>query len=425
MVQWRVGFKRMRTIAAIFLCLSFWASAAARGAEHQVRVPLEDGRLSVATLTQGLARLVHVPALAVDSDASINLGGLRGMIWVKAFNAALGRGCRIDAEPDALVLSADPQQLPGTIRGVKRAVRLFTAAAAPRATAAQRRTYGLLLPQQLSQSRPLVVLVHGLDCDGSDWGAMAALLQKADYQVAYFRYPNDQPLEQSAAAFTDQMRAVRETFPKLTVDVVTHSMGALVARAYVEGKQYAGGVRHLVLIAPPNHGSPWAILRPILEVHEHYELWRHNPDWHWTWMITDGLGAAGSDLEPGSSFLKGLNDQPRRPGVRYTIIAGSHTPWQQWEARGLQAAQACLPDPIAGLWGIRQCRRQVRQWAKRIVNQNEKNDGVVSIQSAALAGVSDLVILPVDHESLYRAPAGDPSSVPPAAWPTLADRLEQ
>jgi pimeloyl-ACP methyl ester carboxylesterase len=412
----------MRTLATIFLCLSFWAVPAAKGAVHQVRLPLENGRLTVATLTQGLAELLHVPTLAVDSDASINLGGLRGMIWVKAFNAALGEGCRIDAEPDALVLSADPRKLPDSLRGIKGAVRLFTAAAAPQATATQRREYGLLLPQQLSQSRPLVVLVHGLDCDGSDWGAMAGLLRKADYQVAYFRYPNDQPLDQSAAAFTRQMRALRDTFPALTVDVVTHSMGALVAREYIEGKQYAGGVRHLVLIAPPNHGSAWAILRPLLELHEHYELWRHNPNWHWIWMITDGLGGAGSDLEPESSFLKHLNDLPRRAGVRYTIIAGSHTPWQGWEAKGLKAADQCLPDSIAHLWGVRQCRQQIARWAKRIENQNEKSDGVVSLHSARLAGVGDVVILPVDHEALYCA--GNQDS-PPAAWPILADRLGQ
>ncbi len=402
----------------LLFCLVAALPLSGAAAVHEVRVPLQQGRLTVGTLSRGLARVMHAPGLEIDSNASIDLSGVRGMLWIKAFNAALGDGCRIEAASDALVLSADPQKLPRSLGSVKEAIRLFTAAAAPEATAAQRRQYGLHLPSQLSADRPLVVLVHGLDCDGSDWSAMAELLERANYQVAYFRYPNDESVVQSSNEFARQMVALRQAHPKLTVDVVTHSMGGLVARGYIEGNRYEGGIRHLVLIAPPNHGSTWAMFRLLLEVHEHYELWRHNPQWHWTWMITDGLGEAGSDLMPGSRLLASLNDGPRRQGVRYTIIAGSHTPWQKWERRSLNAIAKGVPDSIENWWGIRQGLGQIRRWSSAIKQHNGQSDGVVSIQSARLPGVSDVVVLPVDHEALYCGTGG-----PPAAWPVVADRL--
>ena len=44
-----------------------------------------------------------------------------------------------------------------------------------------------------------------------------------------------------------------------SVDIIAHSMGALVSRKYLAAQQYLGGVRgnveNLVMISPPNHGS--------------------------------------------------------------------------------------------------------------------------------------------------------------------------
>ncbi len=39
------------------------------------------------------------------------------------------------------------------------------------------------------------------------------------------------------------------------VNIVTHSMGSLVARSYVQGNSYASDVDNLIMIAPPNKGS--------------------------------------------------------------------------------------------------------------------------------------------------------------------------
>src|SRR5258708_18906582 len=99
-------------------------------------------------------------------------------------------------------------------------------------------------------------------------------------------------------------------------------MGGLVGRGYIEDAGYAGGIDRLILVGTPNAGSKWTSYRLLLETKEQYMEWKHDPQWSWTWAITDGLGEAGDDLTPHSKFLEHLNTLPRRDGVRYTIIAG-------------------------------------------------------------------------------------------------------
>jgi pimeloyl-ACP methyl ester carboxylesterase len=386
----------------------------------EARVALHDGRLSVAALSQLLESRLHMPAIKVDSRASIDLKGLGGSLFIKALDRSLGRACDLEISGQSLVVRLDSRALPGNVEEVRRAIRIFTEVAAPDATGAQRRGYGILLPQVVDPGRPLVLLIHGLDCDRTVWAPMARLLGDKGYQVAYFSYPSDQPIAESAALLSAHMHALREQFPHMTLDIVAHSMGALVARMYVEGKGYAGGVDHLILLAPPNHGSPWAGYRIVLEAQEHYRLWRHNPRWRWTWMITDGLGEAGEELEPGSDFLEGLDKLPRRGGVQYTIVAGDQSSFARVEADGVEAAANVVPAPARQWWGMRQYRSALKRFAVEIRREKSQGDGPVPIQSTRLPGVSDVVIVPADHVALYCPVDGNP----PAAWPIIWDRLK-
>ena len=148
-------------------------------------------------------------------------------------------------------------------RALTRAVRAYTAAAAPQATAAQAARYGLRLPERFDPSRPLVVMVHGLDCDCVNWGGMAQCLIGEGYAVAPFTYPSDQPIADSAALFGENMTALRRAFPAAEVNVLAYSMGGLVGRAYVEGPDYDGGVRRLIMVGTPNTGSGWSRVRRV------------------------------------------------------------------------------------------------------------------------------------------------------------------
>jgi triacylglycerol esterase/lipase EstA (alpha/beta hydrolase family) len=412
----------MRWMARV--CLSIvtlvLVASTASAAPMEARVALHDGRLSTADLTRVLLDDFHLSGMSLDVG-KIDMNGLAGTALVRSLNAALGDGCNVKVHPDALVLHVDSEKLPHNLSDAKLAVRVFTATAAPVATAAQKRSYGLLMPRQVDPHRPMVVLVHGLDCNRSNWFPMADLLIGDGFQVAYFTYPSDGPLEESAGLLTRDMKALRDDFPQLPLNIVAHSMGGLVARRYVEGDDYAGGVKHLILLGTPNLGSHWAAYRIGLEIQEHYQLWRHEKDWSPTWMITDGLGEAGRDLKPTSYFLKSLNARPRREDVAYTIVAGSQHPIYPMTANALEKCANVVPTRAQHWWGFRQTESALHHASEKIRSKSGTSDGPVSIKNTQLGGVDDFLVLPADHASLYYPVDGKP----PAAWAIIRDRLNR
>ncbi|MGB7158462.1 MAG: hypothetical protein WBD40_10385, partial [Tepidisphaeraceae bacterium] len=352
-------------------------AAPASALTQTLRVPLHEGRLRTGDLSEDLRKRIRVPNYAW-LETEIDLTGLRGSLFIAAWNKSLGEGCNVAIDNDALVVRIDTEKLPDEVDEAKLAARVFTEVAAPKASADQKRFYGLLLPQEVDESRAMTILVHGLDCNRINWAPMASYLEGQGHQVAYFTYPSDQPLADSAAMLRDRVNGLREVFPNLLINVLTHSMGALVAREFIEGPDYTGGIERLIMIAPPNHGSKWASLRWALEVQEHYYLWRDEPTWHPTWAITDGLGEAGRDLKAKSPFIKQLNDRPRREGVRYTIIAGNQHPAARMSASAVDGTARIIPRGARHWWGFRQTYRGLRHAAEDLRDAEASSDGPVT-----------------------------------------------
>ena len=400
---------RAKIVAGLVAGLSLLVAASrADAATHDVRIPVRGGQVRLADVSRSLCRELGLPPLNVGIGA-VDVATLSEPACAAARDRALCDGCQVSVNPDALVLHFDQDRFPRGVDGMRAALRVLTAIARPRATAAQAARYGLLMPAAFDPSRPLVVLVHGLDC--ANWTDMHELLARGGYQVATFNYPSDQPVADSAALFADRMTLLRRTFPRASVDVVAHSMGGLVARAYVEGDSYAGGVDRLILIGTPNAGTGWSRARMLLEWQEHYMLWRHDPRWRPSWMITDGLGEAGRDIRPGSAFLKSLNARPRRDGVRYTVIAGSQSPVSRVAADSVAK--------VAGWRGFGPLRRGLGGVADKLRGRATGGDGPVSVKSTRLKGVDDFVLLQADHATLYFGSGTNP----PAAWPVVRNRL--
>lgn len=386
----------------------------------EARVKLRDGRIETADVSAALLSSFGLKGVEFDCG-SVELKSLEGTTFIRALNTALGEGCNVRVSDEALVLKVDPKKLPRNLSDAKLAVRTFTAVAAPDATAAQRRFYGMLLPQHVDPDRRMVVLVHGLDCNRTNWFPMADLLVGEGFQIAYFTYPSDGPLEDSAAMLAREMTQLRERFPNVSTDIIAHSMGGLVARRYVEGDAYAGGVEHLILLGTPNLGSRWATYRLALEVEEHWQLFRREKDWSPTWMITDGLGEAGRDLKPTSRFLTELNSRPRRAGVAYTIVAGAQHPVYTMTGNTLDSCADIVPQRASKWWGLRHTVSALRKGAKNMHSKTGSSDGPVSVKSTQLQGVDDYLCLPVDHVALYYPVNGQQ----PAAWDVIKDRLSR
>ena len=395
------------------------AASPAFGAVHEHRIPLDHGKLRIHDLNAALCQDLDLPACPAGGE--IDLASPLGADFLLAVNACLWHGCSVELAPGgAAMLHVDPAPVPGKCEALRRLTRVWVAEQAPQATAAHARHWGLQLPAaRIDPARPLVILIHGLDADVSDCLPMGELLGQSGRQVAYFSYPGDQPIVDSAALLARCLGELRSRFPTLRLDLIGHSMGGLVAREYVEGPAYRGGVERLILIATPNAGSSWARLRILLSLEENYHLRRDDPNWHWSWLITEGLGEAGADLLPGSEFLNALNARPRRAGVRYTIVAGNHSGVSRVEANVIDAIAGWMPIRARGWWGFGHCYRGLGYAADHFRTTTDTSDGPVAVESAKLSGVTDFVLLPADHMSLYLPLDGRA----PAAWPVIQARL--
>ena len=327
-------------------------------------------------------------------------GLLAGLVIVASANAA-----------SADVLSS--------IDSIKQAIRNYTAIAEPEATAEQFRNYGLFPPEKIDSSKPLVVLIHGVDMTRTDLNPMASRLTAAGLQVACFCYPEDQPIADDVQFLHDRISAIRSDHARLKINIVSFSMGGLVARGYVEGDLYDGNVDRLILIAPPNHGSSWAYLEWAAKVREQAYLMQYDPHWKPTWFITSGLCEAGRDMQPDSQFLTDLNKLPRRAGVRYTIIEGDQHIVQRIGGDAVDAAAKAIPKPVADTDAGQLFGAVLKLGSDTIKAPHVDSDGPVSLESAQLDGVTDVVTVHADHEAMI----DDDVANPPASWETVHDRL--
>ncbi len=414
-----IGGAWVTRVAAAIFCVAAaipaLGAAPEPAAAHDVRLPLHDGKVRMSDVGAVLCREFKLGNISVPAG-EFDLQGGDGPRFVTALNASLGEGCCLSLVPGAVVFHVEPAKLPSGCERAQRAARALIAIESPKATAALGQLYGLHLPERVDVRVPLVILIHGLDCNIGVWGEMSGRLQAAGYQVGLFGYPSDGPIDDSARLLTDEMTRLRVRYPGLDVSFVCHSMGGLVARDYIEGPHYRGGVSHLIMVGTPNAGSKWVRYHLALKAQQQYFLWKYQPDWSVTWAITDGVGEAADDLHPGSPFLKSLNARPRRDGVKYTIVAGNHHPADLIEADWVETVAGWAPTRVSGWWGIRQCRTRLIAKAETLRAAPCDCDGPVTLESARLTGVNDYQIVPADHASLVWG-------LQAAAWPIIKDRL--
>ena len=194
---------------------------------------------------------------------------------------------------------------------------------------------------------PSIVLLHGLGRTRYSLWPVAREAMRRDYRVHNLGYPSRRaPIEELAERVG---RRVRDIAGDGTVDVVTHSMGGIVLRAAVAADVLpAASIRRVVMLAPPNHGSE---LTDRLRDYLVYRL---------------ALGPAAQQI--------GTDDEsvPRRlppPPVEVGIIAG---------------------------------RRSTNPLFSRVLGA--EGDGKVTVASAQLDGMRELVVVDRSHTFIMWAP---------------------
>lgn len=400
-------------------------SAASKAVEF--RLPVRQGELSLVALAAVFGPEVGLlpapPATATapagPHPSTINLSGDRGPTFVRHLSATLGPGCEgsLNAAGDALDLRVDRKALWTDDLARRRLARLVATGRADRAPDVADRGFGLTLPKTVDPARPLVVLVHGLASDNGIWGSMADQLTADGQQVAYFRYSDVDAISAAGDLLADCLADLRLASPAMPVRVVAHSMGGLVARHYLEGATFHGGVDRLVMLGTPNHGSDCSNYRWMLELYQHYCEGKGDASWSLRQVASECNGAAGRDLKPGSAFLAALNGGQRRSGVKYTVVAGNRNAFRNHTAGWVENTGEVFPNATVNWVGVRHVRWALSERAKSMRTVDSSSDGVVPLDSAKLEGVDDFVVVNADHVALA-------CGHPPAAWDVVRARLK-
>lgn len=372
---------------------------------RRVEVKLVDGHLHLGDLVRALLAEFELDGDELPlPDSRVDLRGMRGSLVLLSARQLLREtvSFRRDLAGDRLVVTIDRVR----VREVRRELRAALAALGGRLlredTAA--RAYALPIPEPLDATRPLVVLIHGVESDPGSWHDLREYLAAPPRacQVTTFAYPNDEAAERVAVELSTRLRGLGAQ----PVAIVAHSFGGLVARSVIEDPALdPGNVRTLVLIGTPNAGSNLAGLRVALELADALRDTRDGERFasklppilvdHWR----DGLGEAGGDLLPGSVLLTRLAQRARNPDVTYHAVLGTRSLLSEAQLADVRAAATRqLDDHVLG----RVAQRRIERWLEDLDELLDgRGDGVVSVARGRLAGVEP-VLLPLDHVGLIR-----------------------
>jgi pimeloyl-ACP methyl ester carboxylesterase len=190
-----------------------------------------------------------------------------------------------------------------------------------------------------------VVMLHGLASHPLAMNGLKRRLRREGFAICAPAYPSmSATVEQVLELIDSQLEAGP---PGRPLYFVTHSLGGLLARAYI-ARHAPANLRRVVMLAPPNQGS------------EYVDHFGRLP------LFRAALGPLAADA--GTSPV-GLAH--RLPPVSYEvgIIAGRRAlnPLSYW----------LLPQP---------------------------NDGIVSVNSTRLAGMRDHLVVPYPHRLMLNAP---------------------
>ncbi|MGL5002658.1 MAG: lipase family alpha/beta hydrolase, partial [Casimicrobium sp.] len=145
-----------------------------------------------------------------------------------------------------------------------------------------------------SASGRVILLHHGYAHSGAVWSRTTSALEKLGYRVYTIDQPLYAPIDTMADRLATRIHDVMAKTSAQKITIVAHSMGGLVARAYLR-KYGSARIDQLVTVGTPHHGTFHAYLAG---------------------------GTNGKQMRPGNAWLAELNKAP--VPVPFTSIYSLH-----------------------------------------------------------------------------------------------------
>lgn len=191
---------------------------------------------------------------------------------------------------------------------------------------------------ELAKADECVIFVHGLGRTENSLDYMSREINKQGYLVINKSYPSTaETVEELAAKNIPDWIKICKGMEK--INFVTHSMGGIMVRYFLEKMERPENLGHVVMMAPPNHGS---------ELVDNFGS-----------FTSAFLGPANAQLGTDSDSLP---NQLGPADYSLGIIAGSET-----------------ANPLTHFVF------------------NEPNDGKVTVESSKLEGMADHIVVPYTH----------------------------
>ena len=362
-------------------------------------VKASDGKVALADLFRAAARMNGYDDSELRDalpECRVSLDSAAGRWTLRAFNRVMRPCVRAETSDSSLHVYVDRVASQEWINDCKSDVRWAWSKLDWRSDAPD---YGItLLEDSDNGGKDIGVMIHGLNSEPEDLSALVPVIRSANLAPATFRYPNDQPIVDSAELLAQELNQLKNRFPNRRVRLLTHSMGGLVARAVIESELDPRIVSQLIMIAPPNHGSSLAKIAGLMDCYEFFV----DPDKRrvetLVESVADGLGEATADLQPHSVFLDRLNGGKRNPDVRYTILLGAAGPMNVEEMNDLRGSVRDYTDDNRYLRFVTSKLNNALDDLDEVVQ--DKGDGAVSIARGRLEGASDTMVFPFSHASI-------------------------
>ncbi len=209
-------------------------------------------------------------------------------------------------------------------------------------------SYILLIPIVCEAAgQQCVILLHGLARSHYSMSALESTLKQHNYIVINENYPSTKKsIEELANTYIQPMINKCQKYHPEKINFVTHSLGGIVLQEYLK-KHEISKLSYIVMLGPPNHGSPLADLL------------------HDNWLFRIITGPAGQELTTNRASVPNKLHLDRKYHVG--IIAGDFS-----------------FVPFGNIFF------------------HEANDGKVTVSSAQRNNMQDFIVLPVSHTFMMK-----------------------